>query len=220
VATATPDVALVEPIGWSEAADVAPPKITASAMLTSFRALAAPGGDTILVRGCVASSIPGWVEDMRPAVEARTLALVGAATEKATGLPMDARREGDLDGAFALRPAARLDGPRTGIGRPFVGFDDGHVFTCFASCVTRARAGRDEVRPSLACESAVLRAHLSPDPPPPPPGMLLGAVTWAVHHPRSFAEGAGLLVGAVIVLALLCRPRASRRRSSRIFRAR
>lgn len=217
MATATPDVALVEPIGWSETADVAPPKITTSATLTSFHASVSPGGETVLLRGCVASSIPGWVEDMRPAVEARTIALVGAATEKATGLPMDARREGE---AFALRPAARLDGARIGIGRPFVGFDDGRVLTCFASCVTRTRSEGDRSAPPLACESAVLGAHLSPDLPPPPPGMLLGAVTWAVHHPRSFAEGAGLVVGAAILLALLHRPRASRRRSSRSFRAR
>ncbi len=137
MATATPDVALVEPIGWSEAADVAPPRITSSATLTSFRALVAPGGDAVLVRGCVASSIPGWVEDMRPAIEARTLALVGAATEKATGFPMDARRDPGRpeDRVFALRPAARLDEPRIGIGRPFVGFDDAHVLTCFAACV-------------------------------------------------------------------------------------
>ena len=212
MATATPDVALVEPSGWSEAADVAPPKVSTSATLTSFRALVAPGGDEVLVRGCIASSIPGWVEDMRPAIEARTLALVGAATEKATGAPVDARKEGDV---FALRPAARLDGPRIGIGRPFVGFDDAHVVTCFASCVARPSRGGPTGRVN-GCESAVLGAHLSPDPPPPAPGMLLGAVTWAVHHPRSFTEGAGLLVGAAVVLALLFRPRPR----SHIFRAR
>jgi len=211
VATATPEVILDEPTGWSESTDVAAPRITTSAALPSFHALVAPAGDAVLVRGCVASSIPGWVEDMRPAIEARTIALVGAATEKAVGFPIDARPDGAV---FALRPAARLDGPRIGIGRPFVGFDDAHVVTCFVSCVARGGRGREGA--ASACESAVAGAHLSSDSPPPAPGILLGAVTWAVHHPRPFTEGAGVLAGIAVVLALLCRPRPR----SRIFRAR
>jgi hypothetical protein len=204
----TPDVTLVAPSAWIPAADVAPPKITSAAALTSFRALASPAGDAFLVTGCVAASIPGWVEDMRPAVEGRTIALLGAATEKAAGFPIDARPRGG--GLFALRPAAKLDGPPIGVGRPFVGFDASHVVTCFASCVGKTP------KDLLGCESAVADAHLSPDPPPPPPGLFLGSVTWAVHHPRPFARGSAVLLLIGVVLALVFRPRPR----SRIFRER
>lgn len=202
----TPDVALDAPSAWSPAVDVAPPRITSAATLTSFRALASPSGDAVLITGCVAAGIPGWVEDMRPAVEGRTTALLGAATEKATGFPIDAR---PIDGGlFALRPATKLDGPPIGVGRPFVGFDASRVLTCFASCVGRAP------KEALGCESVIARAHLSPDLPPPPPGIFLGSVTWAVHHPRSFAQGSAVLLTAAVVLALVFRPRSR----SRIFR--
>lgn len=207
MASPTPEIVVAAPAGWRPAPEVAPPKVTSAATLTSFAALAAPAGDAFLVRGCVAARIPGWVEDMRPAIEARGVALLGAATERATGLPTDAR-PGPSPGLFELRPAARLDAGPTGTGRSTLGFGEGEVLTCFASCVGRAGP------PPEACESAVVGAHLSADLPPPPPGLLLGATTWAVHHPRPFAGGAGAVLVASIALVLALRPRPR----SRIFR--
>lgn len=210
VASPTPDVVLAAPpADWRPAPGIAPPKVTSAATLTSFEALAAPTGDAFLVRGCVAAKIPGWVEDMRPSIEARGVALLGAATERATALPTDARPRPGSPGVFELRPAAHLDAPPTGTGRSILGFgEQSEVLTCFASCVSLAGPPRE------ACESAVVGAHLSADLPPPPPGILLGATTWAVHHPRPFAGGAAALLVASVALALALRPRPR----SRIFR--
>ena len=209
VASPTPDIVLAAPPqDWRPATGIAPPKVTSAATLTSFEALVAPTGDAFLVRGCVAAKIPGWVEDMRPALEARSVALLGAATERATALPTDARPAG-APGLFELRPAAHLGAPPTGTGRSILGFGaQSEVLTCFASCVSRAGP------PPEACESAVVGAHLSADLPPPPPGLLLGATTWAVHHPRPFAGGAAAVVVASMALALALRPRPR----ARIFR--
>src|SRR5262245_27056263 len=117
----TPYVAAEPPAGWIDAA-IGTPKIaeSAGAELTAFQARQSGDGPATLVRGRAAGPIPGWVEDMRPAIEARTVALAGAVAEKATGVPMDARVAGER---FELRPASDLGGPPIGTARTFIGFD-------------------------------------------------------------------------------------------------
>src|SRR5437588_65414 len=48
--------------------------------------------DTLLV-GCVDTPIPGWVDDMRLAVDARTVALMHGAAERMTGGPLEVSGE-------------------------------------------------------------------------------------------------------------------------------
>lgn len=182
---------------WPRAADVPPPKISDSAGAEIADFAAFREGPATITHGCVATPIPGWVEDMRPAVEGRTVALAGASAALASGHPIDARSDGH--GGFALRAVSHLEEPPIGNAKTFVGFDNGHVFTCFATCI------------GAPCRAAVEDARLEGSAPPPRPGLALGAVTWAVHHPRPFAAGAGILfiVAGILAVVLRRRPRFS-----------
>jgi hypothetical protein len=172
-------------------ANVAPPKLTgtAGAELTQFAAFR--NAASTLTFGCVATPIPGWVEDMRPSVEGRTVALAGASAALAAGHPIDARSNGR--GGFDLRDVRELgkDPPPIGNAKTFLGFDAHRVHTCFATCI-----GAD-------CASVVDGAHLEGSDAPPPPGIALASATWAVHHPRPFATGGAVtlvLLGAALVI--------------------
>src|SRR5262249_2455952 len=135
------------------------------AELTSFRGNhtkmpeAASLGQDALVSGCVATPIPGWVEDMRAPVDARAIALAGAVAAKITRAPMDARPDGA--NGFDLRKASDLGGTPIGTARTFIGFDSSRVFTCFVVCATEIPspsppAGERAVaeRPDLGCREA------------------------------------------------------------------
>lgn len=194
------------PPGFTEAAtDVAQAPLgsgTGSAF-TQWMATRSPTTKDTLLLGCVATPIPGWVEDMRPAVDARAVALMDASLERVVGVPIEAR---DASGHFSLRPVgAPEDAPRLGIARTFVGFTEEEVVTCFAACATPKSVERPGA--PRACDGSVLVARLDGSRPPPPSGVMLGAVTWAVHHPR-----AAITWGSVLVVALGAGAVASRRR--------
>lgn len=205
-----PRVVAEPPPGWVSA-EIEAPKIaeSAGAVMTQWQAVRAEDGGAALVTGCVATPVPGWVDDMRPAVEARTTALAGAAAARITGVPIDVRAESSLaperpQGVFALRAANDLAGPVIGSARTFLGFDEARVFTCFATCANRPRASTSGHE---ACARAVASARLDGSGPPPPPGLGLRGATWAVHHPRPFAVGAGLVVIVLGILAVVTRRR-------------
>ncbi|MBX3207602.1 MAG: hypothetical protein KF764_21310 [Labilithrix sp.] len=204
-----PRVAAEPPAGWHATADVAKPKIadSAGASFTTWSAHRSEGGDATILSGCVATPIPGWVEDMRPPVEARTVALAGASAAAVTGAPVDARA-GD-DGLLDLRAASDLARPPLGRARTFIGFDEARVFTCFAACVSNAGGER---RP---CDAAVAEARLEGSLAPPAPGLALRGATWAVHHPRPTAVGAGGLAVALGLLAVVLRRRPRSRMAAR-----
>ncbi len=204
-----PRVSAEAPAGWV-ATEIEKPTIAeaSGAVLLQWDAKRSAADDAALVSGCVATPIPGWVEDMRPAVEARTVALAGAAAAKITGGPVDARAADG--GTFALRAANDLGGPVIGRARSFVGFDGPRVLTCFATCAAKNSASqRHEPSPGEACEQAVFAARLEGGSPPPRPGAALAAATWAVHHPRPTAlAGIGLAVFlGVFAVVVRRRPR-------------
>jgi hypothetical protein len=203
----TPDVRFDAPPDWTLDPTTEKPKLaeSAGAEMVSFRVLRDPkaNDNAGLVSGCVATPIPGWVEDMRPSIEGRTVALAGAATERLLGgdFPIDARPNGE--GGFVLRPAKDLGGPIIGSARTFVGFDSSsRVFTCFAACASRP-GGRTPV----GCEAAVAGSRLEGSSAPPTPGLALRSVTWAVHHPRPFAFGVAIFVTGLAILAIARRRR-------------
>jgi hypothetical protein len=174
----------------------APPLDPASGSTrTQGRAWRSVDGATFLV-GCVASPIPGWLEDMRPAVEARSLAVAGAATGAAIGTPVGAVRAGD---AFDLRSAAAPDGPVLGRARTFLGFEGESVSICFAVCAAQ-RAGAWD-----GCRGALAGARLQGGGPAPAPGVALRGVAWAVHHPRHAGGGAAALAAVLAALAIVTR---------------
>jgi hypothetical protein len=187
-----PQVIAEAPSNW-RTIDLAAPTLATAAGAEMTQWTAAGAGGAVLVTGCVATPIPGWVEDMRPNVEARTVALAGKATSAITNRPMDARPAGEL---FQMRAASDLDGPILATARTFLGFDESRVFTCFATC-----AGDD------ACTRTIAEARLTGSLAPPRPGLGLRAVTWGVHHPRGTATGGGVAIAILAVLAVVLRRR-------------
>lgn len=176
---------------------------------TSFQAWKDAAGSTTILAGCVATPIPGWVEDMRPAVEGRTIALAGAACRRATHEPIETRA---ADGALILHRVAPsgMDASANrapevlGIAKTFIGFDDSsRVVTCFAGCVTKSI----DTRPSAPCDAAIRGAVLEGDRPPPRPSWLLEGVTWSIHHPRPFVATGAAIVSAIALLAIVSRRR-------------
>lgn len=210
-----PDVLDVPPPGWP-ATEIARPRIaeTAGAQMTSFRANRSASDDAALVSGCVATPIPGWLEEMRPAVEGRTIALAAAAAERVTGRAVDARA--DASGALELRAASDLQATPLGVARTFVGFDASRVFTCFVLCATRIPRGSETAEP-LGCESSVRQATLEGSVAPPHAGLGLRSVAWAIHHPRPSAlVGGGLMLAAgIIAVVTRRRPRCRRAHGNR-----
>ncbi len=202
-----PAVVAEAPSGWV-AVDLPAPTLGqgSGAALTQWSASAAfatqsPSEGPILLAGCVATPIPGWVEDMRPAVEWRTLSLASSAAERIVGAPFEARNEGPLR---VLRPAGAADGPSLGVMRTFVGWDGRKVLSCFVTCAEAARSAGQTPR---ACDASVESAGLVGSTAPPPAGFMLEALTWAVHRPSSAVRWAGLLTFCGCAAAVLSRRR-------------
>lgn len=176
-----PSVAAETPIGWRGTEIPRPALAGASgASVTQWTAWRAPDarGETLLL-GCVATPIPGWVEDMRPAVEARANGLAGASADRLAG----------GDGASHTRT--------------FLGWTRDDVVTCFATCAApKATAGG-----ARACDASVDAARLVDSAPPPPSGLALGGLTWAIHHPSNAVLGGGVSVFFLAVVAMRTRRR-------------
>jgi hypothetical protein len=195
-----PSVATESPPGWI-ATEIPRPALGggSGATLTQWSALRSPASSDVLLLACVATPIPGWVEDMRPSVEARTLAFASSSAERIVGVAVETHDEG---GQLALRPVGATDDvPRMGVTRTFLGWTGSEVVTCFATC---ARPQAPDPRRPRACDVSVARARLEGGAAPPAPGLALGAVTWAVHHPSKTVLWGGLLtffVGAVAVVS-------------------
>ena len=200
-----PIVVAETPPSWV-AADVAQPPLagTSGARFTQWEAVRSPDGSAALVRACVETPIPGWVPDMRTAVEARANALAMATAERTSGAQAERRDEGH-------RPLVRTMGapegsPPIGAARTFLGFDDHEVATCFAVCTTKSVAHPASPHPlQPTCESAVASAHLTGGTNPPKPGLVVGAASWAVHHPVRTAAGSAFAACVLGVLAVVVR---------------
>lgn len=195
-----PYVYVESPPDWVETHVAEPPLSEGSgASLTSFHATRSNDASVTLVSGCVATPVPGWVEDMRPSVENRTTGLLLATSERASGAAVVPTREPDSSLVLDFADAPRA---RAGVGRTFVGFGDGRIATCFVTCV--ASRARQETSP-LACMRAVATARLENSESPPPPGLVLGAATWAIHHARTTAGISAATVTLLGVLAVATR---------------
>lgn len=213
-----PAVVAEPPPSFSPAAVAQPPLGGGSgATFTQWEASRSPNAEGTLLLGCVATPIPGWVEDMRPAIDARTVALMNGSAERVVGVPVEARDGAspasagarstpEPAGHFYLRPVgAPEDAPRIGIARTFVGWNEGSVSTCFAVCASSKQDGATSHR--RRCDASVLGARLDGSLGPPPPGVVLGAVTWAVHHPAQTVAWGGVLAFALGVVAVTSRRR-------------
>jgi len=203
-----PIVVAETPPAWVAAEIAQPPLAGASgARFTQWEAARSPDspeGSATLVRGCVETPIPGWVPDMRTAVEARGHGLAMATAERTSGAQAERRDEG---GRPLVRTMGAPDGsPPIGAVKTFLGFDGHDVATCFAVCTTTAAA--HPAKPHAlqpTCESVVASAHLTGGTDPPKAGLVMGAASWAVHHPVRTAAGSALAACALGVLAVVGR---------------
>lgn len=198
-----PSVDAEAPPGWI-ATEIPRPALGggSGATLTQWSARRSPASGEVLLVGCVATPIPGWVEEMRPAVQARTLALTTTSAERVVGIAVETREEG---GRLFLRPVGATDDlAHVGVSRTFIGWSQREVVTCFATCGTPQLPDLPAQRAARACDATVDQARLAGSTDAPPPGLALGAVTWAVHHPSKTVLWGGLLTffaGAVAVLS-------------------
>jgi len=197
-----PTVVADAPPAWRPSTLEKPPLGAATgAEFTTWDAHRSPEGDAALLVACIETPIPGWVEDMRPAIGGRTMAVAGAAVERITGVPVEAREDGDRS---VLHIAGAPEGtPRAGTARTFLAFHEDHVATCFAVCASASSAPKP--RGDLACDASVTGARIEGGTPPPAPGLVVGSVSWAVNHPLRSAAGGALLVTALGVLAVVAR---------------
>jgi hypothetical protein len=198
-----PHVVADAPPAWI-AADVAQPPLASGsgARFTQWDAQESPAHDARLVRACVSTPIPGWVADMRTAVEARGDALAMATAERMSGAPAERREVGGRSVVRAM--GAPESDPPIGVVRTFLGFDDHEVATCFAVCIAKSAMAKGA---GATCESSVGTAQLEGGTAPPSPGLLVGAASWAVHHPLRTAGGSALAACVLGVLAVVVRRR-------------
>ncbi|MDB4945681.1 MAG: hypothetical protein JWP97_5215 [Labilithrix sp.] len=162
----------------------------------------------LLVSACVATPIPGWVEDMRPSIEGRLAAFAITSAERLAGGDLEAR---PLPGAMALFPRGVAGAAPVGFTRTFLGFAEGpRVVTCFATClrpVGAVPASSLSLPPSpRACDASVAGARLE-SAPPPAPGVALASIAWAIHHPHPALLWAGISSLALAGLAMAWRKR-------------
>lgn len=208
-----PHVVAEPPPSWIAAEVTAPPIAEGTgAKVVAWRAWRAAKDETArdptFVRACIATAIPGWVEDMRPATEMRMVGIVASTAERLANAPIEARNEGGM----LLLYAAGTHGQsgRLGVSRAFLGFDEAHLYTCFAMCVAKTPSAD-----AVACDANAEHAVLEGSTPPPHPGLALSAVTWGIHHPRETATTAAVLtlLGGVLAITTRRRPRAGKTRT-------
>lgn len=200
-----PFVAYSSPEGWPLAPEVPRPPLAegSGATFIAWDATRSATGDEALVVACVETPIPGWVPEMEQAVTSRSIGVLGAAAERVVGVPIEPRPKDD---GFALRVAGEPEEALpVGRARAFLGFHDHAVVTCFAICARTASRRDARTTSPLACEAAVQRASLEGSDAPPAPGIVVGSVTWAVHHPSRAALGGAFLVAVLAVVAVMTR---------------
>ncbi|MBS2016617.1 MAG: hypothetical protein JST00_27285 [Deltaproteobacteria bacterium] len=199
-----PHVEAEAPASWAAAEIAQPPLAQGSgARFSQWEVRRSPGGEHTLVRACVETPIPGWVEDMKTAVEARGQGVAMATAERTSGAPAERRDEGEWSSLRAM--GAPASSPPMGALRTFLAFDDQEVATCFAVCTSTRAAEGAGAEFASPCASVVAAARVIGGTPPPPPGLLIGASHWAVHHPTHAAAGAGLAVFVLGLLAVVLR---------------
>lgn len=190
-----------ELFGWADvSSEVAQPPVASGgsgSAFTQWSAKRSPSASETLLLGCVATPIPGWVEEMRATVNRRTVALTSASAERLIGGPVEVHNQNDY--LSLRRTDAPAGTPHAALARTFVGFTDHQVSTCFALC------GSPDARPSRACDALVLGAQLEGSMRPPPPGVFLGALQWAVQHPSPALASGGALVLAASAIAVAFR---------------
>ena len=199
-----PSITAEPPSGWITT-EVPRPSLGggSGASLTQWVALGSPDVDgEVFLRGCVATPIPGWVEDMRPSVESRTTSFATSAAERIVGVPVVSRPEG---ATLAVRPTGTSDlTPRVGVARTYVSWSGHELVTCFAVCARSHTSKRTGAR---ACDAAVGAARLEGGTVAPPPGLTLAVVTWGIHNPFVASLGGALFTLFAAVLAVVSRRR-------------
>jgi hypothetical protein len=200
-----PRVRAVLPSSWHPF-ELEPPPLSAAsgARFDSWMAMRDVAGTPVFAAGCVATRIPGWVEDMRPSAEARVTGL--AATTASRLLRRATHVVAERDGLLALRDPQSESSAVDGFARTFLGFDESRLYACVAVCASR----NDVTAPATdanECARVIFDARLEGSHAPPRPGPMLAGVSAAVHHPWHALITALGLVLLIAILAIVTRRR-------------
>jgi hypothetical protein len=206
--TKAPHVRATLPSSWRPF-ELEPPPLSAAvdARVDSWTAVRDATGMPAFAAGCVATRIPGWVEDLRPSAEARVTAL--AATAASRLLRRATHVAAERDGLLSLRGPQGEASTVDGFARTFLGFDESRLYACVAVCASRydrTGTGAD----ANECARVMVGARLEGSRAPPGPSPILAGISTAVHHPRHtllIVLGLVLLVAALAIVTRK-RPRA------------
>jgi hypothetical protein len=163
-------------------------------------------GTATLAAGCFGTHAASWSAEVTELAEQKLVDVsVGTALRVRDGAGLHvASRNGD--GNVREQQLAG-DGA---LGRTFLAFRGGEVQACIALCVGARVEGS-----SPSCAQAVTTSRLEGAfEPPPTPGAGLGALLYAVHHPRPVALA---FAAAVVVAGIVSIWRRPRRRRARRF---
>ena len=163
-------------------------------------------GRSTLAAGCFGTHSTSWSSEVTQLAEQKLVDVaVGTALRVRDGAGLSVASRGD-DGNVREQQLVG-DGIR---GKTFLAFREGEVHACLALCIAQGPA-IGVAEPSCADAVATSRVEGTFEP-PPGPGAGLGALLYAVHHPRPVSLGFVALVVVAGIVAVWRRPRRRRAR--------
>jgi hypothetical protein len=187
-------------------ASLPPPDLSGAPQITLRDWRSWSDGTSTLAAGCFGTRSASWSPEVTELAEQKlTDVTVGTALRVRDGAGLHVTSH-DVDGNVREQ---RLEGDGVR-GRTFLGFRQGEVHACIALCV----GARGEGQPrEPSCADAIHTSRLEGTfEPPPEPGAGLGALLYAVHHPRPVALAFAAAVVVAGIVSVWRRPRRHRAR--------
>jgi len=187
-------------------ASLPPPDLSGAPQITLRDWRSWSDGTATLATGCFGAHAASWSAEVTELVEQKLVDVTAGTALRVrddAGLRVASRnvdgnvREQQLEG----------DGVR---GRTFLAFSHGEVHACVSVCVGGRAEGPGR---APSCAEAIATSRLEGTfEPPPEPGAGLGALLYAVHHPRPVALAFATAVVFAGIVGIWRRPRRRRAR--------
>lgn len=194
--------------GSFASASLPPPDLSGSPQITLRDWRSWSDGAATLAAGCFGAHSASWSTEVTELAEQKLVDVtLGTALRVRTDASLQVTGR-NTDGQVREQQLAG-DGVH---GRTFLAFERGEVHACMAVCVDAPGEAR---RGEPSCADAIATSRLEGTfEPPPEPGAALGALLYAVHHPKPVALGFASLVVVAGIVSVWRRPR---RRGARRF---
>jgi len=186
-------------------ASLPPPDLSGAPQITLRDWRSWSDGASTLAAGCFDTRSTSWSGEVTELAEQKLFDVtLGTALRIRDGVELRVAAH-DTVGNVRLQ---RLEGDGV-LGRTFLAFGGGEVNACIAVCV----GPRATPNVSPSCTDAVASSRLEGTfQPPPEPGAGLGALLYAVHHPRPVALAFAAVVVLAGIVSIWRRPRRHRAR--------